>query len=71
MDVHATLFIIFSYEYTSITSVMLLEDFTIPSAVLLSVFLLKIKYTKVHYLAIALCICGMTVSISNDFFVKK
>ena len=71
VDVHATLFIIFAYEFTSITSVMLLEDFTIPSAVLLSVFFLKIKYSKIHFLAIAICACGMLVSICNDVFVKK
>ena len=71
VDVHATLFIIFAYEFTSITSVMLLEDFTIPSAVLLSVFFLKIKYSKSHFIALSLCASGMAVSICNDIFVKK
>ena len=70
VDIHATLFIVFSYTYTSITSVMLLEDFTIPSAILLSVFFLRIKYTKTHFLAIILCLMGMTVSLINDFKVK-
>ena len=42
IDIHTTLFIVFSYTYTSITSVMLLEDFTIPSALILSIFFLKI-----------------------------
>lgn len=71
VDVHATLFIVFAYEFTSITSVMLLEDFTIPSAVLLSVFFLKVRYNKLHFCAILICACGMTVSICNDIFIKK
>ena len=71
VDIHATLFIVFAYNLTSITSVMLLEDFTIPSAFLLSVFFLKIKYSNTHKLALILCVIGMSFSISNDVFVKE
>ena len=71
VDVHATLLIVFAYNFTSITSVMLLEDFTIPSAVLLSIFFLKIEYGKKHFGALALCVCGMSLSLFNDLFVKK
>lgn len=71
VDIHATLLIINAFLFTSITSVMLLEDFTIPSAFLLSVFFLKIKYTKLHLFAILLCLCGMACSICNDMFIKK
>ena len=68
VDVHATLLIVFAYNYTSITSVMLLEDLTIPAAALLSIFFLRIKYTKTHFLALAICFSGMTVSFCNDLF---
>ena len=68
---HGTLLILNSFLFTSITSVMLLEDFTIPSAFILSVFFLKIKYNKIHYLGILLVACGITCSVSNDAFVKK
>ena len=44
VDVHATLFILSAYHFTTITSVMLLEDITIPAAVILSVAFLRIKY---------------------------
>lgn len=50
---------------------MILEDFTIPSAFFLSLFFLKIQYTKVHLFAIFLCGCGMACSICNDLYVKK
>lgn len=71
VDIHATLFIVFSYTYTSITSVMLLEDFTIPSALLLSIFFLKIRYSKIHFVAILFCLCGMSVSLINDLSINK
>ena len=71
IDIHATLCIVHSYELTSITSVMLLTDFAIPSAVFLSLCLLKIKYIRLHYFALGLCFIGMACSLSNDFFIKK
>jgi solute carrier family 35 protein F1/2 len=49
---------------------MLLEDATIPCVFLLSIFFLKIVYSKTHYFAILLCFCGLCCSISNDVFVK-
>ena len=71
VDVHATLFMVNSFLFTSITSVMLLQDATIPFVFLLSIFFLKIKYSKTHYFAILLCACGLCCSVSNDLFVKK
>ena len=71
IDVHATLLIVYAFEYTSITSVMLLNDSTIPFAVILSLTILKVRYLKTHYIAIGLCATGMILSLINDFFVKK
>jgi len=71
IDVHATLLIVNSFLYTSITSVMLLEDASIPCVFLLSIFFLKINYGCKHYLAIVLCFCGLSCSISNDLFIKN
>jgi len=68
VDVHATMCIIFAYTYTSLTSVVLLEDLTIPAAAFMSIFFLKIKYSKTHFFALAMCFSGMTVSFCNDLF---
>jgi len=48
---------------------MIIEDFSIPSAVVLSLFLLKVKYQKVHYLAIGLCLVGISCGFLNDFLI--
>ena len=50
---------------------MIIEDFSIPSAVVLSILVLKVKYQKVHYLAISLCIVGISCGFLNDFFFAK
>ena len=50
---------------------MLLEDFTIPSAVGLSLLFLGIRYKARHYFAIALCFAGLTISFYNDAYIKK
>ena len=70
LDVHATMLIVYAYEFTSITSVMLLQDFTIPCVVLMSIFFLKLKYKGIHFIALGVCACGLSLSIYNDLFVK-
>lgn len=71
VDIHATLLIVFAFNYTSITSVMIIEDFTIPSAFLLSVFFLKIKYNRIHFFGLMFCIGGMSCSLINDVVIKE
>eukprot|EP00347_Sterkiella_histriomuscorum_P000674 403374935 len=66
VDSQATLLIVKSYLYTSITSVMLLQVFSIPSALCLSIFFLKIRYRFNHYLALLFCAAGVAFSIVND-----
>jgi solute carrier family 35 protein F1/2 len=70
VDIHATILIVYAYQFTTITSVMLLEDFTIPSAFLMSMFFLKVKYQWTHVVALVFCIGGMAVNLTNDIFIK-
>jgi solute carrier family 35, member F1/2 len=67
VDVHATVLIVYAYTQTSITSVMVVEDFSIPSALVLSLCWLRISYHRVHYIAICVCCCGIAVGFVNDF----
>jgi solute carrier family 35 protein F1/2 len=55
-----------AFEFTSITSVMLLQVFSIPSALVLSIVFLKVKYAKNHYIALVFCAGGVTFSVIND-----
>eukprot|EP00355_Strombidium_rassoulzadegani_P002601 CAMPEP_0168610310 /NCGR_PEP_ID=MMETSP0449_2-20121227/1713_1 /TAXON_ID=1082188 /ORGANISM="Strombidium rassoulzadegani, Strain ras09" /LENGTH=301 /DNA_ID=CAMNT_0008650595 /DNA_START=375 /DNA_END=1277 /DNA_ORIENTATION=+ len=71
LDLHANLLILNAFGRTSLTSVMLMEDFTIPSAVILSILLLKVRYQALHFLALLLCLGGMSLSFYNDMFIRK
>ena len=67
VDSQATICIVYAYTLTSITSVMIIEDFSIPSAVLLSLFFLKVSYLGRHWIGIAICVCGISLGFVNDF----
>ena len=58
-----------AFSKTTLTSVMIIEDFSIPSAVFLSLVFLKVRYQKVHYLAIGLCVLGISCGFVNDFII--
>jgi solute carrier family 35 protein F1/2 len=68
LDVEANFLVLLAYNYTTITSVMLLDCFTIPCAMVLSYFFLGCRYTKKHYLGTFVCLIGLVCIILNDFF---
>ena len=49
------------------TSVSIISDIAIPSAVLLSVCFLKVKYSSIHFVAIAIICVGVIIGFVNDF----
>lgn len=55
-----------AYQYTSITSVMLLDCFTIPVALGLTWFFLKTKYNWRHLLGVGLCLAGLGILVYDD-----
>ena len=63
--------LVYAYEFTSITSVMLLDSFSVPCALLLSKLYLGAKFTKRHYAGVLMCMVGMTVTILSDFEPHK
>lgn len=66
VDVEANVTVVWAYQYTSITSAMLLDCFTIPSVMVLSYFFLNAKYTPKHILGAFLCLCGICLIILSD-----
>jgi solute carrier family 35, member F1/2 len=61
-----------AFAYTSLTSASIIQDFAIPSAVFLSIFFLKVQYKKLHFVAIAICIVGISLGFLNDYlFVES
>lgn len=66
LDVEANFLVLLAYNYTNITSIMLLDCFTIPCVMALSYFLLGCRYKPRHGLGVVLCIIGLIVIVVND-----
>lgn len=55
-----------AYQYTSITSVMLLDCWTIPCVLLLTWLCLKTKYRFQKFIGVAVCIAGLVTVVFSD-----
>lgn len=55
-----------AYQYTSLTSVTLLDCFTIPAVIALSFFILGSRYRPRHYAAAALCVAGLALLVASE-----
>ena len=66
LDVEANYLVLEAYNYTTITSVMLLDCFTIPCAMLLSYLFLGCRYNYKHLLGTGICLLGLACIVIND-----
>ncbi|KAF9987558.1 hypothetical protein BGZ65_003111 [Modicella reniformis] len=71
IDVEGNYFMTKAYSYTSLLSAMLLDAWTIPCVVLLSVFFLKIHFIRWHYIGVFICLVGMGFLIWSDMTAGK
>lgn len=70
LDVEANFFIVLSFRYTSVTSVVLLNQFSIPMAAMLTWFAGLAKYSFGNMAGIACCLIGLIVLTSSDIFLQ-
>lgn len=66
IDVEANVLVTKAYQYTSLTSVTLLDCFTIPCVMLGSWLLLRARYKAGHYIGAVCCIAGLAVLVLGD-----
>ncbi|KAM9941762.1 hypothetical protein ACTFIT_005126 [Dictyostelium discoideum] len=66
VDLEANYIVVKAYQYTTITSVMLLDCFTIPCVVVLSRIFLKTRFTFVHIIAVLIALAGMAILVVSD-----
>ncbi|KAL3635007.1 hypothetical protein CASFOL_022061 [Castilleja foliolosa] len=66
VDVEANFLVVKAYQYTSITSVMLLDCWTIPCVLFLTWFFLKTKYRFNKLLGVVICIAGLVIVVFSD-----
>nr|XP_009411816.1 PREDICTED: solute carrier family 35 member F1-like isoform X5 [Musa acuminata subsp. malaccensis] len=55
-----------SYQYTSLTSVMLLDCWAIPCVILLTWLFLKTKYGYRKFTGVAICVAGIVMVVFSD-----
>ena len=65
-DVEGNYCLVTAFQYTNITSIQLLDCFTIPLIMLISYCFLRVRYTALHYTAALVCLSGMGLLILSD-----
>ncbi|RKP22856.1 solute carrier family 35 member SLC35F1/F2/F6, partial [Syncephalis pseudoplumigaleata] len=66
VDVEANYFVVKAYQYTSLTSAMLLDSWAIPCCMILSYFMLRRRYRWLQYLGVLLCLAGAGLLFKSD-----
>nr|GEW26331.1 solute carrier family 35 member F1-like [Tanacetum cinerariifolium] len=66
VDVEANYLVVKAYQYTSITSIMLLDCWSIPSVIVLTWLFLKTRYRFQKIAGVAICVAGLVLVIFSD-----
>ncbi|KYO44931.1 solute carrier family 35, member F2 isoform B [Alligator mississippiensis] len=70
-DVEANYMIVKAYQYTTLTSVQLLDCFGIPVLMALSWFILRARYRLIHFIAVAVCLLGVGTMVGADILAGR
>uniref|UniRef100_A0A8D0LA35 Solute carrier family 35 member F2 n=1 Tax=Sphenodon punctatus TaxID=8508 RepID=A0A8D0LA35_SPHPU len=71
VDVEANYSIVKAYQYTTLTSVQLLDCFGIPVLMALSWFILRARYRLIHFIAVAVCLVGVGTMVGADIVAGR
>ncbi|KAG6011985.1 hypothetical protein E4U54_007783 [Claviceps lovelessii] len=71
LDVEGNYFTVLAYTYTNILSAQLLNFWSIVCVVLISFFLLKVRYKWTQVLGIFICCGGMGILLGSDYIVQR
>ncbi|XP_072913500.1 solute carrier family 35 member F2 [Hemitrygon akajei] len=71
IDIEANYLVIKAYQYTTLTSVQLLDCFVIPVVLLLSWFFLLVRYKALHFIGVGVCLLGMGCMVGADVLVGR
>ncbi|KAJ3683171.1 hypothetical protein LUZ60_013398 [Juncus effusus] len=66
VDVEANYLVVKAYQYTSMTSVMLLDCWTIPCVIFLTAIFLKTRYQIGKLVGVAICVAGLVLVVFSD-----
>ncbi|KAF9577956.1 hypothetical protein BGW38_006517, partial [Lunasporangiospora selenospora] len=66
VDVEGNYFVVKAYRYTSLFSAMLLDSWTIPCVVLLSMWMLHVRFRRSHLLGVFMALVGLVCLLYSD-----
>ncbi|EWM24522.1 solute carrier family 35 member f1 [Nannochloropsis gaditana] len=66
IDLEGNYLVVLSFRYTSITSVLLLDGFAIPSTMLFSWIYLRSRYKSLHFVGVLACLAGLGTVVFSD-----
>jgi len=66
IDFEANYCVVMAYQHTSVTSVQMLDSSTIIFVLILSYFILKRRFSKLHLFFVLLVFCGLGLMIYSD-----
>lgn len=70
-DVEGNYFVVRAYQYTSITSVQLLDSFAIPCVMFMSIAFLGARYGRRHVAGAAVCLVGLALLVLSDVLAHR
>ncbi|XP_063758476.1 solute carrier family 35 member F1 isoform X2 [Eleginops maclovinus] len=71
IDIEANYMVLKAYQYTSLSSVQLLDCFSLPVVLLLSCCLLLLRYKAVHFVGAGLCLLGVGCMVGADLLLGR
>ncbi|XP_072314657.1 solute carrier family 35 member F2-like isoform X2 [Eucyclogobius newberryi] len=71
VDVEANYTVVKAYQYTTLTSVQLLDCFVVPVLMVLSWWILKTRFRPVHYAAVCICVLGVGTMVGADLMAGR
>ncbi|XP_062194059.1 uncharacterized protein LOC133897362 [Phragmites australis] len=66
IDVEANYIVVKAFQYTSLTSVMLLDIWAIPCVIVLTWIFLKTKYGLRKFIGVGVCVAGVILAVFSD-----
>ncbi|XP_034557666.1 solute carrier family 35 member F2-like [Notolabrus celidotus] len=71
VDVEANYAVVKAYQYTTLTSVQMLDCFVVPVLMILSRWVLKTRYRPVHYVGVCICLLGVGAMVGADLLSER
>lgn len=67
IDVEANFLVVLAFQYTDLSSVMLLDCWAIPCVMVISHFWLGHRFVRLHFIGAALCVLGIVIIVIVDW----